>query len=136
MKTFALALLVALATLVVAPVSAEQWPQRQVHFIVPLGAGSGTDISARLVAERLSQRWGQPVVVENRPGGDSFVAISGFLSANDDHTLLYAGMGTFTAHPYLHDKLPYDPADIVPVAGVSHIVVALAVPVSLKINSL
>jgi len=136
MKTFALALLVALATLVVAPVSAEQWPQRPVRFIVPLGAGSGTDISARLVGERLSQRWGQPVVIENRPGGDSFVAISGFLGANDDHTLLYAGMGTFTAHPYLHDKLPYDPADIVPVAGVSHIVVALAVPVSLKINSL
>jgi tripartite-type tricarboxylate transporter receptor subunit TctC len=103
---------------------------------VPLGAGSGTDISARLVAERLSQRWGQPVVVENRPGGDSFVAITGFLSANDDHTLLYAGMGTFTAHPYLHDKLPYDQADIIPVAGVSHIVVAVAVPESLKVNSL
>ncbi len=116
--------------------SAQQWPHRPVKFIVPLGAGSGTDISARLVAERLSQRWGQPIVIENRPGGDSFVAISGFLSANDDHTLLYAGMGTFTAHPYLHDKLPYDQADIVPVAGVSQIIVAVAVPESLKANSL
>jgi tripartite-type tricarboxylate transporter receptor subunit TctC len=131
-----LALLAAAATLAAAPVSAEQWPQRPVRFIVPLGAGSGTDISARLVGERLSQRWGQPVVIENRPGGDSFVAIAGFLGADDDHTLLYAGMGTFTAHPYLHDKLPYDQADIVPVAGVSHIVVALAVPESLKVNSL
>jgi tripartite-type tricarboxylate transporter receptor subunit TctC len=138
MKTLVsiLALLAAAATLAAAPVSAEPWPQRPVRFIVPLGAGSGTDISARLVGERLSQRWGQPVVIENRPGGDSFVAIAGFLGANDDHTLLYAGMGTFTAHPYLHDKLPYDQADIVPVAGVSHIVVALAVPESLKVNSL
>jgi tripartite-type tricarboxylate transporter receptor subunit TctC len=139
MKNFArlaLALLVSTLTFAATPSSAQQWPQRPVRFIVPLGAGSGTDISARLVAERLSQRWGQPVVVENRPGGDSFVAISGFLGANDDHTLLYAGMGTFTAHPYLHDKLPYDQADIVPVAGVSHIVVAVAVPESLKVNSL
>jgi tripartite-type tricarboxylate transporter receptor subunit TctC len=115
---------------------AQSWPQRTVRFIVPLGAGSATDISARLVAERLQQRWGQPVVVENRPGGDGFLAIAGFLGANDDHTLLYAGMGTFTAHPYLHDKLPYDPSDIVPVAGVSNIVVAVAVPESLKVTSL
>jgi tripartite-type tricarboxylate transporter receptor subunit TctC len=115
---------------------AQSWPQRAVRFIVPLGAGSATDISARIVAERLQQRWGQPVVIENRPGGDSFVAITGFLAANDDHTLLYAGMGTFTAHPYLHEKLPYDRNDIVPVAGVSNIVVAVAVPQSLKVSSL
>jgi tripartite-type tricarboxylate transporter receptor subunit TctC len=129
--------LIALAlTIAATPAWAQQWPQRPVKFIVPLGAGSGTDISARLVAERLSPRWGQPIVVENRPGGDSFVAISSFLSADDDHTLLYAGMGTFTAHPYLHEKLPYDQADIVPVAGVSQIIVAVAVPESLKVNSL
>ena len=103
---------------------------------MPLGAGSASDISARLVAERLQQRWGQPVVVENRPGGDAFVAITTFLAANDDHTLLYAGMGTFTAHPYLHEKLPYDRNDIVPVAGVSNIVVTVAVPETLKVNSL
>jgi tripartite-type tricarboxylate transporter receptor subunit TctC len=115
---------------------AQSWPQRTVRFIVPLGAGSATDISARLVAERLQQRWGQPVVIENRPGGDGFVAITSFLASNDDHTLLYAGMGTFTAHPYLHDKLPYDRNDIIPVAGVSNIVVAVAVPESLKVGSL
>jgi tripartite-type tricarboxylate transporter receptor subunit TctC len=119
-----------------AAVAAESWPQRTVRFIVPLGAGSATDIAARLVAERLAPRWGQSVVIENRPGGDSFPAIAAFLGANDDHTLLFAGMGTFTAHPYLHDKLPYGPQDIVPIAGVSHIVVALAVPDTLKISSL
>jgi tripartite-type tricarboxylate transporter receptor subunit TctC len=119
-----------------AQTQTQAWPQRTVRFIVPLGAGSGTDISARLVGERLQQRWGQPVVIENRPGGDGFVAITAFLAANDDHTLLFAGMGTFTAHPYLHDKLPYDRNDIVAVAGVSNIVVAVAVPEALKVGSL
>src|SRR5215470_10198013 len=114
----------------------QSWPQRPVRFILPLGPGSGTDIAARLFAERLAQRWGQPVVVENRPGGDSFVAIAAFLGANDDHAMLFAGMGTFTAHPYLHDKLPYDMRDIVPVAGASNIVVAIAVPASLNLGSM
>ena len=54
-----------------------------------LGPGSGADIGARLFADRLSQRWGQPVVVENRPGGDGIVAITAFIGAKDDHTLLY-----------------------------------------------
>src|SRR4051812_42239087 len=115
---------------------AQTWPQKPVRLILPLGPGSGTDITARLFAERLAQRWGQPVVVENRPGGDSFVAIAAFLGANDDHTMLFAGMGTFTAHPYLHDKLPYDMRDIVPVAGASNIVVVMAVPASLAIGTM
>jgi len=128
------AVLAAALTLTITP--AQSWPQRPVRFILPLGPGSGTDIAARLFAERLAQRWGQPVVVENRPGGDSFVAIGAFLAANDDHTMLFAGMGTFTAHPYLHEKLPYDMRDIVPVAGTSNIVVALAVPTSLNLASM
>lgn len=48
-----------------------QWPQRPVRFIIPLGPGSGVDITARLLADRLAVKWGQPVVVENRPGGDA-----------------------------------------------------------------
>src|SRR5262249_28148716 len=53
-----------------SPLLAQSWPQRPVKFIVSLGAGSGADIGARLLAERLTTRWNQPVVVENRPGGD------------------------------------------------------------------
>src|ERR1700732_3517504 len=79
---------------------AQSWPQRNVRFIVPLGPGSGSDIGARLFADRLAARWGKPVVVENRPGGDGMVAISAFLGAHDDHTLLFAPSSTFTAHPY------------------------------------
>ena len=78
--------------------------------ILPLGPGSGTDTVARLFADRLSKRWGQPVVVENRPGGDAMIAIQAFLAANDDQTLLFTATSAYTGHPYLHDKLPYDPA--------------------------
>jgi tripartite-type tricarboxylate transporter receptor subunit TctC len=63
------AALFGLCALPATPSQARDWPQRAVRFIVPLGAGSGVDIGARLFADRLSARWGKPVVVENRPGG-------------------------------------------------------------------
>src|SRR5262245_64597242 len=56
-----------------AVAQAPAWPTRSVRFIVPLGPGAAVDVGARLFAEKLSQRWGQPVVVENRPGGDSII---------------------------------------------------------------
>jgi tripartite-type tricarboxylate transporter receptor subunit TctC len=114
---------------------AQTWPQRPVRFIVSLGPGSGADIGARLLADRLTSVWGQPVVVENRAGGDAVVAINAFISANDDHTLLYTPTSSFTAHPYQHDKLPYDPRELSPVARVSITLVGLAVPGSSKIAS-
>src|SRR5215510_15908234 len=109
------------------------WPQRPVKFIVSLGPGSGADIGARLFADRLPARWGQPVVVENRPGGDAVVAINAFIGARDDHTLLYTPTSSFTAHPYQHDKLPYDVRELGPVARISNTVVGLAVPASLNV---
>jgi tripartite-type tricarboxylate transporter receptor subunit TctC len=119
-----------------APSPAPAWPQRPVRFIVPLGPGSGADIGARLVADRLSARWGKPVVIENRPGGDGIVAIAAFVNAHDDHTLLFSPAATFTAHPFLHDKLPYDAADLLPIARVSNTIVAIVAPVSLNVGSL
>ena len=107
-----------------------------MRFIVPLGPGSGVDISARLIADKLSAKWGKPVVVENKPGGDAIVAITAFTGANDDHTLLMAPTSTFTAHPFLHEKLPYDVKELVPIARVSNTVVAVGVPASLGINSI
>ena len=129
----------AIATLAWPAPSAAQapaWPQRTVKLILPLGPGSGADIGARLIAEKLSARWGQPVVVENRPGGDGFVAIAAFVGAKDDHTLLFGPASSFTAHPYLHEKLPYDPRDLSPIARVSSTLVSISVPPSLNINSL
>jgi tripartite-type tricarboxylate transporter receptor subunit TctC len=113
-----------------------KWPTRPVHFILTLGAGSGSDIGARLLADRLGQRWGQPVVVENRPGGDAIVAINAFVSAHDDHVLLYSPTSSFTAHPYLHDNLPYQPSDLVPITRVSNTIITISVPMSLNVNSL
>src|SRR5215471_21023139 len=127
-----------LAVLVLAakPSTAQTWPQRAVKFIVTLGPGSGVDIGTRLIADRLFRRWGQPVVVENRPGGDGLVAISAFVGANDDHVLLAAPSGSFTAHPFIYKHLPYKPQDIVPIARVSNTVVVFAVPAALEVKSL
>jgi tripartite-type tricarboxylate transporter receptor subunit TctC len=114
----------------------QSWPARPVKFILTLGPGSGSDIGARLFADRLSQRWGQPVVVENRPGGDGIVAINSFVTAHDDHQLLFSPTSSFTAHPFLHDHLPYKPDDLLPIARVSNTIIAISVPTSLKINSI
>src|SRR6267143_3999563 len=110
---------------------AQAWPQRAVKFIVPFGPGAGADIGARLLAERLQARWGKPVVIENRPGGDSLVAIQAFLSADDDHTLLFGPSGNFTVHPFQYAKLPYQAGDLVPIARVSNTILAVGVPASM-----
>jgi tripartite-type tricarboxylate transporter receptor subunit TctC len=137
---FALALGIAAALTAAAkmPSASAQaaWPIRPVKFILTLGAGSGSDIAARLFADRLSQRWSQPIVVENRPGGDGLVAINAFVSAHDDHVLLFAPTSSFTAHPFLHDHLPYKPSDLVPITRVSNTIVAISVPSSLNITTL
>src|ERR1700688_3734087 len=114
---------------------APDWPQRAVKFVIPLGPGSGVDITARVFADRLSQKWGQQVVVENRPGGDAFVAITAVIGAHDDHVLLFAPASTFTAHPLLHEKLPYDIKDLVPIARVTNTLIALGVPTALEAGS-
>ena len=120
-----------------APASAQNYPQRAVRFILPFGPASGVDITARLIGDRLAARWGKPVVVENRPGGDGLVAINAFTSANDDHTLLFVPASTFTAHPYTRDNLPYDAErDLLPIVNVTVIVIALSVPESLPVGSL
>jgi tripartite-type tricarboxylate transporter receptor subunit TctC len=75
-------------------------------------------------------------VVENRPGADGLVAIQAFLSANDDHTLLYGASGSFTVHPHQYQKLPYAPADLLPIARVSNTILAVGVPASLNIGTL
>jgi tripartite-type tricarboxylate transporter receptor subunit TctC len=117
--------------------SAQTYPQRTVKFILPFGPASGTDITARLVADRLAARWGKPAVIENRPGGDGLVAINAFVAANDDHTLLWVPVGTFAVHPYDKEKLPYDAdRDLIPVANVSSLFLAASVSTALNVNSL
>jgi len=120
----------------IEPVLAQSWPQRPVKFILPLGPGSGTDIGARLISDRLAARWGQPVVIENRPGGDGIVAISAFVGARDDHVLLFSPSSSFTAHPHLHETLPYKPSHLAPIARFSNTIISIAVPGTLQIQTL
>jgi tripartite-type tricarboxylate transporter receptor subunit TctC len=119
-----------------AQTASPAWPQRPVRFLLPLGPGSGVDIGARLFADRLSARWGQPVVVENKPGGDGIVAISAFVGAHDDHVLLATPTSSFTAHPFIHDNLPYKSSDLLSIARISNTVITTAVPASLNVGSL
>jgi tripartite-type tricarboxylate transporter receptor subunit TctC len=105
------------------------WPQRPVKFVLPFGAGSATDVAARLMTDKLQAKWGQPVVIENKPGADGLLAITAFLQANDDHVLLYSSSASFMAHPYTLDKMTYDFArDMTPIARVTDTVLCLNVP--------
>ena len=132
----ACAALAATFALSVAGVHAQSWPQRTVRLVLPLGPGSGTDISARIISDKLAKAWGQSVVVENRPGGDSVVAISAVINANDDHMLLWGPSASFTAHPYTHAKIPYDIREIIPITRVSNTLVVITVSNSLKATSM
>jgi tripartite-type tricarboxylate transporter receptor subunit TctC len=144
-RRLSLALLLCALTVLVAaympsaaqtPANTQAWPQRPVRFIIPLGPGSGVDITARLFADKLSAKWGQPVVVENKPGGDAFLAITSVLNAHDDHILLFAPASSFTAHDYLHDKLPYNIKDLIPVARVTNTLIGVGVPTALNVSTL
>jgi tripartite-type tricarboxylate transporter receptor subunit TctC len=120
-----------------AELHAQTYPQRTVKFILPFGPGSGTDITARLVADKLSARWGKAAVIENRPGGDGLVAINAFIAANDDHSLLWVPVGTFAVHPYEKDKLPYDAEqDLLPISNVTALFLAATTSNAMNAGSL
>ena len=114
----------------------QSYPTKTVRFIVPFGAASATDITARLFADRLSARWAKPVVVENRPGGDGLGSLNAFVDAHDDHVLWFGPAGVFNVLPYGHDTLPFDVRrDLVPIVSVSQVVLALSMPATMNVNS-
>jgi len=139
--------IIAIATLAIAALAAtlqfsatapaqQTYPTRPVRLILPFGPASATDITARLLADRLSARWGKSVVVENRPGGDGLVSIKAFIDAHDDHTLYFGPAGAFLVHLYDQDAPPYDLSDIIPIAQVYVTVLAVSVPTSLHIDTM
>ncbi len=88
---------------------AQTFPTKAVRIITPFPVGSGPEGVARLVADKLSKAWGQPVMVENRPGGNGFIAIDTFKrGASDGHDLIQLDNVHLTAYPHLFKKLPYD----------------------------
>ena len=98
----------------------EPWPARTVRIVVPSPGGTGIDAVARALAQRLAQRWANPVIVDNRPGANSLVGTEIVArAAPDGYTLLFASDSTFTVNPHLYAQLPYDPlADFAPVAQI------------------
>jgi tripartite-type tricarboxylate transporter receptor subunit TctC len=126
--------LAALALTLCSTAVSAQYPSRPVRFIVPFGAGSSTDIVARIVAQPLGTALGQPIVVENRPGADGAISAEQTArAAPDGHTLLLATNSPLSAAPHLKKKLPYDAlTDFTPISLVGRytffIVVNPAVP--------
>jgi len=113
------------------------WPQRPVRVIVQTGAGSGVDIPARLFAERLSERWKQPVIVENRPGADGLIGTAAFAKLHDDHVLLFSFAAPISVFPYIYAKLGYDPArDLAPISLATKTFPVVAATASRQLGSL
>jgi tripartite-type tricarboxylate transporter receptor subunit TctC len=91
------------------PMRAQSFPTRVVRVITPFPAGSGPDAALRLVADRLGKTWGKPVVIDNRPGGNGFIAVAAFKQgATDGHELIQLDSTHVTTHPHTYGKLPYD----------------------------
>ncbi len=120
MKTLLAACLLA-APLLAAPLAAQAqpapWPAKAVRWVVPYPAGGGSDFLARNIGQQLSTQASQPVVVENKPGGNTAIAASDVArSAPDGYTMLSADNGTLVYNPALYKHLPYDPSkDLAPV---------------------
>jgi Uncharacterized protein conserved in bacteria len=95
-----------------------KYPTRAIHIIVGFTAGGGNDIIARIIGQKLSESLGQPVVIENKPGGGSIVATEYVAkSAADGYTLLIGASGAMAVNPAVYSKLPYDPIrDFTPVS--------------------
>lgn len=111
---------------------AADYPKQPVKLLVGFAAGGGNDLFGRLVAQKLSEKLGQPVVVENRPGASSVLAFElAARAAPDGHTLVVSPFGATIINPGVYPKLPYDPAGLVPLSIVASFPFVLTVAASL-----
>jgi len=116
-----LGLLAALLVAVVAPAHAQDYPSRPIRILVPYAPGGVSDIAARLVGQKLGDALAQSVIVENRPGGNGFIAVTATIRAPaDGYTLIVGTIGEFTINPALYKDIPYDvERDLTPIAMLS-----------------
>src|ERR1700710_959180 len=112
-----------------APDVAKDYPHRTTHIVVPFPAGGPADVAARLLAQRMNEDWGQPVIVDNRPGGNTVIgALAVAKAAPDGYTILMAIDSTLVMNQYLYKSLPYDPInDFMPITTTTKTVSALVV---------
>jgi tripartite-type tricarboxylate transporter receptor subunit TctC len=120
------------------PAAAQAWPSRPIRLLVGFPPGGATDIIARLYGQALSQRLGQPVVIENRPGSGGNMASDAAAKATPDgYTLLHGTDNVFMSNPHIYGRMPFDPfKDLVPVASLSSNQLVLAVHPGVQADNL
>jgi tripartite-type tricarboxylate transporter receptor subunit TctC len=119
---------IALVVFCTAPAQAQNYPAKPIHILVPYAPGGITDIAARIVGAKLTEAWGQQVVVENKPGGNGFIAMTaGAKAAPDGYTLVMVTVGDVAINPAMFKEMPYDvERDLAPIAMVSDAPMVLA----------
>ena len=119
------------------PAAAQEWPAKQVNFIVPFSAGGTTDLFGRLLAQHMQKNFGQPFIVENRAGaGGNLGAAAVAKAAPDGYTFLVGTVSTHAINPFLYSKLPYDTVkDFAPVNLIARLPNILVVHPSLPVNN-
>jgi tripartite-type tricarboxylate transporter receptor subunit TctC len=125
-------------TALARPALAEDFPSRPITILVPLAPGGGVDFVARTIGQKLSERLGKPVLIENRPGGGTVVAAVALAKAPPDgYTLLLTPGATLSSNTAVYKSLPYDPRqDFVPIALPSQVAFTLVINPSLPIKSM
>ena len=126
-----------IAVVVFSNATAQTYPAKPVRMIVPWAPGGTTDILGRVIAQKMSEKWGQPVVVENRGGAAGNIGTEvAARSAADGYTLLIGTMSSHAMNQFLYEKMSFDPvADLAPISLVANVATVLVVHPSLPVNS-
>ena len=124
--------------LLAAPVLAQQFPNKQVRLMVPFPPGGPTDALARPLADGLTRAWGQPVIIENKPGANTIIGTDYVVKQPaDGHNILLASDPSMSSIQYLYSKLPFDPVkDLLPVSGIATTTLIMLAPANSPANSL
>jgi tripartite-type tricarboxylate transporter receptor subunit TctC len=116
---------------------ADDYPSRPIRIIVTQAAGSGVDLQARLIAQKLAELWGQQVIADNRPGANGIIAMEAAARAKPDgYTLVYSSISILAMNPFIYRKLPYDPfRDFAPITQTTNNTMGLVVGRSLNVKT-
>jgi tripartite-type tricarboxylate transporter receptor subunit TctC len=119
----------AVLALAAGPAQSQDYPSKPVRILVPFAPGGVVDVAARIISQKLSEKWGQQVLVENRPGGNGFIAVTAVAKAPaDGYTLLMAHTGEFSVNPAVFKDIPYElDRDFTPITMVSDAPMTIAV---------
>lgn len=112
------------------------WPNRPVRLVVPFQGGGATDVTARVLAERLSQTLGQPMIIDNRAGAGGNIGAELVAKSDDGHTLLMTTIGTASINQFLYSRMPFRPEELQAVAMVNLVTNGVLVNASVSANSL